>query len=279
MAATPARRQEETPPELTPREAIRRSLDTYRPVMAKLLAGSHVNEETFVAQIANACRATPELWNCDPATVLGAALRAAQLGLSPNDPRNLCWILPYKNVATFQLGYGGVMELARRAVPGLRFDGRPVYPNDEFDLDYGGTQPLHHRPAVALGLDRGGPARAWYVRALYPDGAEQVHVLDREGVEYHRKFSKQPDGQMWTKSYDAAALKSVVLDMRRWLPASAALAAGLASDEQVLRPDSPELEDTVDVGEITATQTPQTTQEPSESATGTTAPAGQQTLS
>lgn len=264
-AATPARREaEQAPPELSPREAIRRSLDQYRPVMGKLLAGSHINEETFTAQIANACRANPELWQCDPATVLGAALRAAQLGLAPNDPRNLCWILPYRNVATFQLGYGGVMELARRAVPGLRFDGRPVYPNDEFDLDYGRAQPLTHRPAVALGLERGGPARAWYVRAVYPDGSEQIHVLDREGVEYHRKFSKQPDGQMWQKSYDAAALKSVVLDMRRWLPASAALAAGLASDERTLRPDSPELEDTIDVGPIVHGETPQTPAEPSE---------------
>lgn len=219
---------------VTPQATIKHQLDTYRPVIAKLLRGTGITEETFVAQIANACRATPQLWGCRPETVLGAALRAAQLGLAPNDARNLCWILPYKQEAQFQLGYGGVMELARRAVPGLRFDGRAVFPNDEFDVDYGREQPLTHRPAVVRGMERGGDAYAWYVRATFPDGLMQVHVLDREGVEYHRRFSKQPNGQMWTNSYDAAALKSVVLDMKRWLPSSTQLVAGFASDEQVI---------------------------------------------
>jgi recombinase, phage RecT family len=128
---------ENRPAELTPQQAIKRSLDTYRPVFTKLLAGTGVSEATFAAQIANACRTTPALFRCKPETVLGAALRCAQLGLAPNDVRNLAWIIPYGQEAQFQIGYGGIMELARRAVPGLRFDGRPVYPNDEFDVDYG----------------------------------------------------------------------------------------------------------------------------------------------
>jgi recombination protein RecT len=232
-----ARRDEDrsnAPAVVTPQQAVKAQLDQYRPVIGKLLAGTGVSEETFVAQIANACRVNPSLWQCEPATILGAALRAAQLGLAPNDARNLCWIIPYKNQAQFQLGYGGVLELARRAVPGLKFDGRPVYPNDEFDVDFGKAEPLRHRPAVIRQLPRGGEAYAWYVRAVYPDGDIQIQVLDKEGVEYHRKFSKQPNGEMWSKSYDAAALKSVVLDMKRWLPSSSQLVAAFASDERVL---------------------------------------------
>jgi len=229
----------------TPQQAIKHSLDRYRPVFSKLLAGTGINEETFAAQIANACRATPKLWTCAPETVLGSALRCAQLGLAPNDPRNLAWIIPYGKEATFQIGYGGIMELARRAMPGLRFDGRPVYPNDEFDVDYGKAEPLTHRPSVALRQERGGDAFAWYVRAVYPNGDIQIHVLDHEGIEYHRGFSKQPNGGMWKDSYDAAALKSVVLDMKRWLPSSAQLAAALASDDDVI--DVREVEE---IGEI-----------------------------
>lgn len=229
-----AQREAQAPARVSPQQAIKQQLEVYRPVIAKLLAGTGVSEETFVAQIANACRANPSLWECEPATVLGAALRAAQLGLAPNDARNLAWIIPYKRQAQFQLGYGGVMELARRAMPGLKFDGRPVYPNDEFDVDFGKPEPLTHRPAIVRRMERGGEAYAWYVRAVYPDGSVQIHVLDREGVEYHRKFSKQPNGEMWAKSFDAAALKSVVLDMKRWLPSSSQLVAAFASDEQVV---------------------------------------------
>lgn len=222
------------PATVSPQQAIKGKLEQYRPIIAKLLHGTGVTEETFVAQVANACRAVPELWRCDPETVLGAALKCAQLGLSPNDGRNLAWILPYGGKAQFQMGYQGVLELARRAVPGLRFDGRPVYPNDEFDLDYGKADPLTHRPAVVLRQERGGEAYCWYVRAIFPDGSVQIHALDRDGVEYHRSFSKQQNGTMWSKSYDAAALKSVVTDMRRWLPSSTQLTAAFASDEAVI---------------------------------------------
>lgn len=226
--------RDNSPARITPAQAIKQSLDRYRPVFTKLLQGTGVTEENFAAQIANACRATPALWRCEPETVLGAALRCAQLGLAPNDVRNLAWIIPYGTQAQFQIGYGGIMELARRAVPGLRFDGRPVYPNDEFDVDYGKAEPLIHRPSVARGMDRGGDAFAWYVRAVFPDGSVQIHLLDREGVEYHRSFSKVKNGGMWKDNYDAAALKSVVLDMKRWLPSSTQLVAAIASDDHII---------------------------------------------
>jgi recombination protein RecT len=213
---------------------IGRQLETFSAPIRRLLSSTGVSDDTFKAQIVNAVRATPTLLGCNPETVIGAALRCAQLGLAPNDVRNLAWIIPRKTEATFQMGYGGVMELARRATPGLKFDGRPVYPGDEFDLDYGKAEPLTHKPAVVFQRARGGDAYAWYVRARFPDGTVQVHVLDVEGVEYHRGFSKRPNDGMWADSYDAAALKSVVLDMKRWLPMSTELAVGLASDDTVI---------------------------------------------
>ena len=219
---------------VTPMGLIKQQLDAHHIVITRLLAGTGVSVETFTAQVANAVRAVPDLLKCEPATVLGAVLKAAQLGLAPNDSRNLCWILPYGSKAQFQMGYGGVMELSRRAVPGLKFQGHPVYPNDEFDVDFGRDRPVVHKPALTKGLDRGGPAYAWYVIATFPDGSQQLGLLDREGVEYHRSFSKQPDGTMWAKSYDAAALKSVVTDMKRWLPSNPQISAAYAADDTVI---------------------------------------------
>lgn len=218
------------PATVSPQRAVKQQLETYRPVIAALLP-AHISEQHFVATVANACRKNPDLWACDPSSVLAGALRAAQLGLELNDERNLCYLIPRGKQATFQVGYGGVMELARRATPGLTFTGRAVYPNDEFDLDYGREQQLIHKPAMG---DRGGEAYAWYVVARFPDGHTIVEALTREDVEYHRSFSKQPNGQMWTKSYDAAALKSCVHQIKRWLPASAELAKAVESDDQVL---------------------------------------------
>jgi recombination protein RecT len=249
----PAAAATAAPAKVTPQSAIVQIINHYKPVIGKLLARTDIGEETFIAQIANAMRANPTLWDCEPETVLGAALRCAQLGMPPNDGTNRCWIIPYGRRAAFQLGYGGVLELARRAEPGLLFDGAAVYIGDEFEIDLGNVdKPLTYRPAFARTdktgrrMGRRGDAYAWWVRARYPDGRSHVHALDRDAVEYHRAFSKQPNGEMWTKSYDAAALKSVVLDMRRWLPLTPQLAAAQAADGQVvdvrdIDPDQPEL--------------------------------------
>jgi recombination protein RecT len=229
------------PAKVDGKSIIRDKINQYRPVIGSLLNGTGVSEATFVAQVANALRATPKLWQCDPETVLGAGLKCAQLGLAPNDGRNLAFIIPYGNTAQFQLGYGGVMELARRAAPGLVFTGAAVYHGDEFEFDRG-SGVIVHRDAATLGKKREGDAYYWWVRALYPDGTSIVEGLDRAGVEYHRSFSKQPNGEMWSKSYDAGALKSVVLQMRRWLPSSAQMAAALAADETTLDVRDPDRE-------------------------------------
>lgn len=217
----------------SPKSVIKAKLDQYRPVIGSLLAKTGVEEATFIAQIANALRATPKLWACDPETILGSALKCAQLGLAPNDSRNLAWIIPYGREATFQLGYGGVMELARRASPGLKFTGAAVYPGDDFEFDRG-SGIVVHRDAATVGKQRTGTAYYWWVRARYPDGDSIVEGLDGHGVERHRAFSKQPNGEMWSKSYDAAALKSVVLEMKRWLPTSPQMVMAMAADETVV---------------------------------------------
>lgn len=216
-----------------PKRALVALVDEFRPTISALLTGTGQSLEAFGAGLINSYRAVPELWACSPVTVLGASLKCAQLGLVPNDGRSLAWILPYAGKASFQMGYRGYMELTRRAVPGSRFDGRPVYPNDEIDVQFGRPEPLIHRPAVLLGKPRGGEATAWYVRVMYPDGTENISLLDREEVERHRSFSKQPNGQMWTKSYDQAALKSCTIDLKRFLPESTQMAVALDGDDNV----------------------------------------------
>lgn len=234
LAEKATRTDIERAPDVHPMVALKHKLDTYEPIIADLLpAGQTVAR--FKITVANAVRKNPDLQKCTADSIVGAALRAAQLGLEPNDGRNLCHFVPYGRDCTWQLGYGGVLELLRRAIPGVQVEGRAVYPNDEFDISFDeGT--ITHRPHVVAnpGAGRGGDAYYWYVRLRFPDGTTHVHGLDREGVDYHRSFSKQSNGQMWSKSYDAAALKSVVLDMRRWLPQSVDLALAAASDDEVI---------------------------------------------
>lgn len=214
----------------TNKQKIKQQLVDYQPHFRSLLERTAVSEVEFAAMVTNAVRDTKGLVNCSAPTIIGAALRCAQLGLAPNDGRNLAWIIPRGQTASFQLGYGGVMELARRAMPGIKFEGRTVYRGDEFSIDYGADRPLTHRPSFDTPR---GEAYAWYVIATFPDGSQQVHHLDREGVEYHRAASQMKNSGMWRDNFDAAALKSVVMDMKRWLPSdvwSPQLQQAVASD-------------------------------------------------
>ena len=55
-----------------------------------------------------------KLQECEPKSILIAAMRAASLKLSVDPSSGQAWIIPYKGKATFQLGYKGVYELAQR---------------------------------------------------------------------------------------------------------------------------------------------------------------------
>lgn len=55
-----------------------------------------------------------KLQNCTPRSIFTAAMNAATLRLSVDPKQGQAWIIPYKNVATFQMGYKGVYELAMR---------------------------------------------------------------------------------------------------------------------------------------------------------------------
>lgn len=237
---TPAAAPPTAPPQIKPADAIKAITFQFQDLIGQLLVGSGYTTETFTAMLSTTLRNNPDLWETNPHTWLAAALRCAQLQMPPNDGTNRTWIIPRAGKAVFQLGYGGVLELARRAVPGIKFDGREVYPNDLFEIDYG-TGHFKHVPYYSrkgkVGEEAGGPARLWYVKVTFPDGGQHVHVLDKNKVEYHRSFSQRSGGRgvdMWKDSYDAAALKSVVVDMRRWLPASPMLQAAIASDGKTL---------------------------------------------
>lgn len=245
------------PARVTPAQAIKSVVDQYSTVIARALP-SHMTPERFQSTILTACRSNPDLMRCDPTSVIAAAIRAAQLGLEPNDERQLCYLIPRGGKATFQLGYRGKVELARRSGRVSRIVARTVYENDSFEFTYGTEgEGIRHKPAYD---DRGGAA-VWYAIAWAPGGELlDFVVLTPEDVEYHRSFSAQPDGQMWKKSYDAAARKTAVHELMKLLPQSVEYAEASAQDGRTfhLAELGPEPDhEAEDVGEVTAGTDPE----------------------
>lgn len=66
----------------------------------------------FVNSVVLAVANNPKLLECTQASIITAAIRAAMLRLSVNDPTGQAWIVPYGGLAQFQVGYKGLRDMA-----------------------------------------------------------------------------------------------------------------------------------------------------------------------
>lgn len=68
----------------------------------------------FAASILDLYMGDPQLQKCDPNLVVVEALKAAVLRLPINKSLGFAYIVAYKGIPTFQLGYKGMIQLANR---------------------------------------------------------------------------------------------------------------------------------------------------------------------
>ena len=86
-------------------------------VMKKLndVLGSEKKASSFVSSVISVAQNNKLLRNAQPMTILSSAMVAATLDLPIVPTLGMAYIVPYKGVATFQIGYRGILELAMRS--------------------------------------------------------------------------------------------------------------------------------------------------------------------
>jgi recombination protein RecT len=204
-----------------------------------------MSPERFARLVLTEVRKTPRLAECTPASLLGAVMTAAQLGLEPGHLQH-AYLVPRRNhdvwEVQFQLGYRGMVDLALRSGRTLRVDARVVREHDEFEYQYGTTAFLRHRPVMA---DRGAPVWVYAVAELR-DGGTPFVVLDIAEVERRRarggKDGKN-DSPAWRNDWDAMAAKTALRALAPWLPQTPEFAAAQRLDDQVRTDYSAPLDD------------------------------------
>lgn len=186
--------------------------------------------ERFARIALTTINSSPKLQQCEASSVVGAVLLAAQLNLELSGPLGHAYLVPFKNKASFLLGYKGMIELARRSGQILSIEAREVRENDEFKVDYGLNSALVHVPF--LSGDRG-EAIAWYGIARFVNGGHYFQVLTKDEVEKHRGQSSFPNSPAWKDSYGAMASKTVIRVMAPFLPLTPMVEKAIAQDESV----------------------------------------------
>lgn len=188
---------------------------------------SHVDAMRFERVILSTIRENPNLLKCEVASLVGCGLLAAQYGLEPG-PLGQCYFIPYGAKAQFQLGYKGMIELARRSGKVTNIYAQPVYANDEFLYEFGDKPSIKHKPKFT---DRG-ELVAFYAVGFLTEGAPQFDVMSKQEVDAIRTRSKAANSGPWVSDYNAMGCKTVIKKLCKLLPISIEAAEALQKDSE-----------------------------------------------
>ena len=214
-----------TPAKLTAKQLIRSAVDINRGEIEAALPDGYVGgPERFARTVLTAVARDPNLLKCTPASIIGAAMQAAQLGLTPG-LLGEAWLIPYGEQATFQVGVRGLISLAARS--GIIIRAHTVHEGDQFTYELGLRPILRHVPAPTMR----GKSVLWYGVATDRVTGDILGfaVIDREHVDKRRKASRG-SSPAWDGWYDEMALTKAVRDVCRFMPMSVDLATAIASD-------------------------------------------------
>jgi len=223
------------PAKVTPKEALRSIVErNMGAIGASLPTG--MSQERFARLLLTAANVNPELLTCDPRSFLQAGVQCAQLGLEPNDPRGLAYLIPFKDkdrgkVVNLIIGYRGMVELARRSGMVSSIHAFAVYEGDAFSYALGLEPTLHHVPAPDGAED---PSKLTHVYAVAKvNGDPQFVVLTRKHVEKAKASSRGADSSYspWKTHYAEMALKTAIRRLCKLLPQTVEVAKAMEADE------------------------------------------------
>lgn len=226
-----------------------------KPAIAQAIP-KHMTPERLLRIATTSIRQNPKLKVCTPQSLLGAVMQCAQLGLEPSILGH-AYLVPYRNKkkdgervwhedeCQFQIGYKGLIELARRTGQISSIMAHGVHEKDEFEYEYGINDKLRHVPADG---DRGAILK-YYAVAKFKDGGYAFIVMSKRDIEIHRdKFSKTSKYGPWVDHFDEMAKKTVLKALMKYMPISVEFQRAVDQDETTKHYDgSEEMSDIIDV--------------------------------
>jgi recombination protein RecT len=233
-----------------PPSTVAQMLDGIMPQLTQAL-GARLDPARFARVVIQETHKNPALLRCNPRSLLGAVLTAAQLGLEPG-PLQLAYLIPRQTKGKwevqFQLGYRGMIELALRGGRTLSIDAHVVRADDDFVIEYGTAPRLVHRPKMYGPNDERAPVVCVWAAALLPGGGAPFTHLDLAEIARRRAHAAD-NSPAWRSEWDAMARKTAVRALAPYLPQTAELAAAQRLDDTV-RTDLAASFDTVEVEHV-----------------------------
>lgn len=131
------------------------------PAFAEVLKPTGLTAERIVRTVLIACEKTPKLLQCRRQTVINSAMTGAVLGLEMDGWSGQGFIIPYGDIAQFQIGYKGYPTIAARS--NMTVKAEAVRERDHFRYQDGTVPYIEFRKAPGSREARGKIVGAWAV--------------------------------------------------------------------------------------------------------------------
>lgn len=213
-------------------ETIRTLLDKSAHEFSRALP-RHLDIDRFLRIGLTMIRNNPALMDCSGQSLLAALMQSAQLGLEPDGILGHAYLIPYRNNKTstneaqFQVGYKGLISLARRSGEVRSISAHVVYEHDVFEFEYGINEKLKHVPT----LDERGKKIAVYAIAHFKSGGYAFDVLSKADVEKIRNKSASRNSGPWMDFEEPMWRKTAIRQLAKYLPLSVEFQRAAALDE------------------------------------------------
>lgn len=241
-------------------------LKTLAPQIAVALP-KHLTADRMTRIALTALRTTPKLSLCDTWSFAACVLQAAQLGLEINTPLGHAYLIPRRNrrreertgdkslECTLQIGYQGMIDLARRSGQVSTIYSFTVHDSDDFEYELGLDPKLRHIPKCDNPTEQN-MLFVYAVAALKGDEHDRQFVVLPKRTVNQRKARGQ-GGPAWDTDYLAMARKTAVRALFTWLPKSPEMArASTLDDREVTGHALPAVIDAAVVDQLAEMQLP-----------------------
>jgi len=211
--------------------------------------GSEKKSSSFISSVISVSQNNKLLRNAEPMSILSSAMVAATLDLPVVPTLGMAYLVPYKGVCSFQIGYKGILELAMRSgefrniIDEVVYDGQLVKKN-KFTGEYVFDED-------SIKLDDKGQAKPIGVMARFDliNGYSKTIYWSLEEIEAHAKRFSQAYrsgyDSPWKSDFWQMAKKTVLKSLlNKYAPKSVAMQTALKFDQSKVNLNSN------DIGEL-----------------------------
>ena len=184
-----------------------RSLLNTPTIRAQIKNSLKENSGSFMSSMIDLYSGDSALQKCDPEKVLMECVKAASLKLPLVKSLGFAYVVPYKNVPTFTIGYKGLIQLAQRSGQYQTINADNVYEGE-----------LVGRDKISGMIDLSGERQSDTVIGYFAyfklvNGFEKMLYMSREDVEeWAKRYSPSFSSNFspWKNEFDKMAQKTVL---------------------------------------------------------------------